>query len=78
MTSSETLGLGPSASLTGPTKRGGHAPAQHPCMYVQGQIGLDNKLQDAGMLGLSIVPLGDVKPQERPIGSLIPTKASFR
>ena len=29
-------------------------------------------------LGLSIAPLGDVKPQEWPIGSLISTKASFR
>ena len=41
-----------------------------------GRIGTE--LQDVGELILFIVPLGDVKLQERSIGSPIPSKTSFR
>ena len=47
-------------------------------MSVWGEEGIGTELQDVGELILFIVPLGDVKLQERSIGSPIPSKASFR
>ena len=43
-----------------------------------GEEGIGTELQDVGELILFIAPVGDVKLQERPIGSPIPPKTSFR
>ena len=64
--------------LTGPSRGTHHAQNQHPSMSVWREEGIGTKLQDVGELILFIVPLGDVKLQERSIGSPIPSKTSFR
>ena len=82
MTSSRALGLGPSASLTGPSRETRHALNQHLCMSVLDRVqekrGVRAKMQDVGELILFIAALGDVKLQERSISSPVPSKTSFR
>ena len=45
---------------------------------VQERRGVRAKMQDVGELILFIAALGDVKLQERSIGSPVPSKTSFR